>query len=344
MIALILAGGFATRLWPLTKDYPKPLLRLGKRRIIDFALEHLYENEFISRIFISTNTAFRHVFEAWLKESPYCTKAELIFEPSLCEEEKLGAIRGIKYDIEAIADRHGLDDMIIVAGDNAFFMNFSEFIKQFNIKRSPMVAVRKIESIEEAKRFAVVSIDKESKIIEFEEKPRQPKSTLIATAIYALPKDCIGYVSKYLEEGGNPDAPGYFFEWLINKTDVYAFMFEGFWFDIGAPSGFFEALRETLKESYIHRSAVVDGKIVDPVFVGDNVFVSKDSEVGPWVVLENGVRVEEAKISSSLIMERSYIRGSEIRNALIGAHSRIEGSIIKSGILSSYSKLLGHLS
>ena len=340
MYALILAGGFATRLWPLTKDFPKPLLPLGEKRIIEYALHSMLKVE-LEKVFISTNAAFEHIFLEWVRKSRYVVpnKTELIFEPSISEEKKLGAIKGIDYDLREIGRRYRIGDLLIVAGDNIYDVNLASFIDTFRRKGAPVVAVKEIESKEEARRFAVVEVDDEGKILNFEEKPKKPRSTLIATAIYALPKDCVELIRRYLGEGNNPDAPGYFFQWLTKKIDVYAYKFEGFWFDIGAPKGYFDALKSLLRKTYISSKATVDGKIIGPSYIGNNVKVSEGSVVGPYAVICDGVTIRNSHINTALVMENSMIEYTKIFQTLVGYRATIKGGIIENSVLAGHTKL-----
>ena len=339
MYSLVLAGGFATRLWPITKDYPKPLLRLGKKRIIEFALEGIANMKRIHTIFISSNAAFRDAFKTWMETSEYGKKIKLILEPSMMEEEKLGAIRGIQYDIEQISKDFGIEDLLILAGDNVFSLDLEKMVEMYEKKKAPIVAVRHIDSLEEAKRFAVVETDEEDRIIDFKEKPKKPRTNLVATAIYMLPKDCVKYISIYLAEGGNPDAPGFFFEWLTKKLDVYAYKFSGYWFDIGTQRGYFEALTTTMRDTYISKTANIEGEIIHPVYIGENVRVDDKSRVGPWVVLENGAEVYASQIEKSLVMENTIIKGAKLTNVMVGKKAKINNIEIENSILASYTKI-----
>ena len=342
MYALILAGGFATRLWPITKDFPKPLLPLGRKRIIEFVIERIGNIEGLKKIFISTNEAFQRIFGKWIKESEYAKSEsmfELIIEPTRAEEEKLGAIRGINYDLQRIFSMYETDDILIVAGDNVPSINFKAFIDFYRKVNCPLVAVYEVESYEVMKKLGEVSVDESGKVIGFREKPKQPKSKLAATAIYMIPKDMVNLFEVYLKEGRNPDAPGYFFEWLSKNYDVYAYKFSGYWFDIGSLEGYISALKTLLTDNYISPSADIRGKIIPPVCIGEGVRIDSGSEVGPYAIIERGVEIHSSRIHSSLIMEGSEIRSSTISESMVGYKSKITGGKISRSILSSHTKL-----
>lgn len=226
MKALILAGGFARRLAPITDFIAKPLLPVGDRLIIDWIVDNI-KNAGIDEIIVSTNGYYERQFRYWIK----CRNDDisLLIEPTRKEEEKFGAIKGIKYAM----DKYGQDDYLIVAGDNYFDFSLSQFLKFYEDRKSPIVAVYDVEDKDKARRYGVVSVDNEGKITKFVEKPENPESTLIATACYAFPKEVYGLLKEYLDNKNNPDSPGYFISWLITKIPVYAFSFKGTWLDIG---------------------------------------------------------------------------------------------------------------
>jgi len=226
MKALILAGGFARRLAPITDFIAKPLLPVGDRLIIDWIVDNI-KNAGIDEIIVSTNSYYEKQFRYWIK----CRgeNISLLIEPTLKEEEKFGAIKGMKYAM----DKYGEDEYLIVAGDNYFDFSLSQFLGFYKEKNSPVVAVYDVEDREKARRYGVISVDASGKIIKFAEKPQNPESTLIATACYAFPEEIYGLLDEYLENKNNPDSPGYFISWLISKVPVYAFPFKGIWLDIG---------------------------------------------------------------------------------------------------------------
>jgi len=226
MKALILAGGFARRLAPITDFIAKPLLPVGDRLIIDWILDNIRDAG-IEEIIVSTNSYYEKEFRYWMK----CRRenVELLIEPTHKEEEKFGAIAGIKYAM----DKYGKDEYLIVAGDNFFDLSLRDFLNRYREKRAPLVAVYDVENLEKAKRYGVVTLDNELRITKFVEKPTSPETSLIATACYVFPNNIYDFLRKYLEDKNNPDSPGYFISWLVNKTSVYGYPFKGIWLDIG---------------------------------------------------------------------------------------------------------------
>jgi glucose-1-phosphate thymidylyltransferase len=236
MKAVILAGGYATRLWPLTKHIPKALLPIAGKPIIDFILEQMTQIAEIDRIIVSTNASFENHFRYWLRgiSQQMRSTIKIVVEPTRREEEKLGAIGAIGYLIE---QRNLVnDDLLIIAGDNLFefrLVDLVDFYKQHNKK--PVVAFCDLKSEDRVRgKYGVGLLDKDGKVIDFQEKSPRPKSTLASTGCYLYPVLVVDFMQNYLKDKNNPDAPGYFVDWLCHKTDVYAFIFDEAWYDIGS--------------------------------------------------------------------------------------------------------------
>jgi len=241
LIAIVMAGGFAKRLWPLTKNKAKPLLDVNGEKIIEFVLEKIEEVEEIDRVIITTNEKFGKQFEEFLSGYKGKKKAELFVEPGLKNEQKLGALGGLAYLIE---EKEINEDFLVIGGDNIFEFDLNELIELFNEKEKKRFcfAVYDIKSLEEAKKFGVVEVDEEGKVTSFVEKPENPESTLISTCCYLFPKKSIRMLKEYLK-GNNPDALGFFVGWLRAREEIYAMPFSEKWFDIGS----FEQLESARK-------------------------------------------------------------------------------------------------
>ncbi len=226
MKALILAGGFARRLAPITDFIAKPLLPVGDKLIIDWIVDKIREAG-IEDIIVSTNSYYEKEFRYWMR----CREENisLLIEPTRKEEEKFGAIAGMRYAM----DNFGEDEYLVIAGDNFFDFSLRDFLRKYREKNAPLVALYDVVSLEKAKRYGVVILDEDLRITKFVEKPQRPESTLIATACYAFPKGIYGLLNEYLGNRNNPDSPGYFISWIVNKTPVYGYPFKGTWLDIG---------------------------------------------------------------------------------------------------------------
>jgi glucose-1-phosphate thymidylyltransferase len=227
MKCIILCGGFATRLMPLTKNKAKPLLEVSGKLIIDYVLEKVSGIKEIDKIIISTNEKFSADFKKWLpKDSRY----KIVIEKTIKEEEKLGAVGGINFVVNKEKIK---DDTMVIAGDNIFGFALQDFIKFYHDKKTVVMAAFDIKNKEKSKLYGIIRIDKNQKIIDFEEKPKDPKSTLASTACYIFPEKILPLFQEYLENNRSKDAPGFFLEWLRKKQEIHAYVFSNYWFDIG---------------------------------------------------------------------------------------------------------------
>lgn len=232
-----MAGGFAKRLEHLGVNIAKPLVKICDRPIIDYAMEKimlLNPNEVI----ITVNRKFENDFREWLNSRNY-TNTRLHVESSTREEEKPGTVLSLAMLINTLIE----DEYLIIAGDNLFSLNLKDFMNFYYAKRAPVIALYDVKNVELVKMYSCVKLSEDHRIIEFVEKPSNPSSTLISTAIYMLPWRSLIRVREYLEKGGNRDAPGYFISWLCRNEPVYGYTFQGYWFDIGTLQTYEEACK-----------------------------------------------------------------------------------------------------
>lgn len=232
MKALILAAGYATRLYPLTKEYPKPLLEVGSRPIIDYIVEKLSALEDINEIIIITNSKFFSKFKTWRKELKSNKRITLIDDLTKSYTDRLGAIGDTQF---AINKKRIKDDLLVIGGDNIFEGDLRDFISFVRINNShPIIGVTNIKNKAGASKYGVLKLDDRKRIIDFQEKPRIPKSSLVAMCLYYFPKAKLNLVKEYLDTKTNKyDATGFYVDWLRKKVAVYGFVFEGRWYDIG---------------------------------------------------------------------------------------------------------------
>ncbi|MBC7095440.1 NDP-sugar synthase [Thermococcus sp.] len=327
MKVLIMAGGYATRLWPITKGKPKPLLPVGDKYIIDYILEKTKELDL--EVYVSTNKFFERHFKSWAEKNG----VELIVEETISEDEKLGTIGAISYAVSKL----GLDDYLIVAGDNLFSFSLEDFLKHYDGK--PLIAVYDVGDFELAKRYGVVLLEG-NRVIDFQEKPLQPKSTLISTGVYAFPEEIIEKVDEYLEEG-NRDSPGYFIEWLLNGgVEFYAYKFDDYWYDIGSADSYLEAMRTLLKESQIGEIQISPySKIIPPVVVKRGAKILGRSIVGPYVYIGENCVIENSDVSDSIIFDATVIRGSTIWRSIIDEKCEIRNLELKKSLVGGHAKI-----
>ena len=241
MKIVILAAGYATRLYPLTLTQPKPLLPVDGQPMIDYVLDNLAPIGGIGRVYVVTNAKFAGHFQKWADDYR-ATKSKLDFtivnDGSTDDSNKLGAIG----DLQLVITREKVDDdLVVVAGDNLFSESLGAFGEYCRQKNAPVLGIYDVRSLEQAKKYGVVDLDREGRIVRFEEKPKQPASTLIGIALYFYPRTIAPLIRQYIEEGNNPDQPGRLVQWLYPRLPVYTWTVPGIWYDIGS--------KETLEDA-----------------------------------------------------------------------------------------------
>ncbi len=221
MKCIILAAGYGTRLYPITKNTPKPLLKIDGKTILKHILEKIEKVEIIDDIYLVTNDEFYQDFNQLGED------IKVLNDGSTSNKNRLGAIADLQFVIKKEKIN---DDLLILAGDNLFDFELTDFV---NFRDADCITAHEIKDKKRLKRTGVIEIDENNKVISFEEKPDNPKSNLAVPPLYKYKKETIPLIEKYLEEGNNPDAPGNLIPWLIERRDVYAYKFEGARYDIG---------------------------------------------------------------------------------------------------------------
>ncbi len=223
MKCLVLASGFGTRLYPFTIYRAKALLEYNGKPLLTHIVEKVPAD---IEVFVCCNRRFEADFREWQNRTR--RQVELCVEDVWSEEQKKGAIGSLNFWVE---EKRFADDLLVIAGDNYFEFDLEEFIAAYN-GRSVLVAVHDINDREKARQFGVVRLDG-TRIVEFEEKPAEPKSSLVATAIYVLPSRVFPVLSHY-HRLGKRDNLGGFIAYLVNTEEVYAYTFSEAWLDIGS--------------------------------------------------------------------------------------------------------------
>jgi glucose-1-phosphate thymidylyltransferase len=243
MNVVILAAGFATHLYPLTLTQPKPLLPVAGRPMINYVLDNLAPIPGIDRAYIVTNAKFAGHFQAWADQRRQVQPGlELVVvnDGSTDDANSLGAIGDLRLVLEqAKLD----DDLIVVAGDNLFSKPLTEFGAYCRQCDGPVLGVTDAGSLDQAKKYGVVAVDKAGRLIGFVEKPANPASTLIGIALYYFPKATLPLIHQYLAEGNNPDQPGRLIQWMYPRLPVHTWSVPGIWYDIGSKETLAEANR-----------------------------------------------------------------------------------------------------
>lgn len=321
MKAVVLAGGFATRMWPITRHRPKMFLPVGERTVIDGIFEELEADDRIEEVYVSTNEAFADAFEAYLEAAPF-EKPILSIEETEAEDEKFGVIGAL----EQLVRRENVDDdLLVVAGDNLISFDIAEFLDFFETKGTPVIAAYDVGSRERAKSYGLVELDGDL-VVDFQEKPDEPNSTMVSIACYAYPQATLPLLNQYLQDGNNPDEPGWFVQWLQARGDVHAYTFDGAWFDIGTAESYLDAVAWRLDGgTLVHEDASVENSDL-----GENVHVMADATVRNSTLERSIVfpeaTIADANVRGSVVDEGTRIEGLDISDALIGAHTRILNS------------------
>ncbi|THE66293.1 NDP-sugar synthase [Salinadaptatus halalkaliphilus] len=318
MKAVVLAGGYATRLWPITKHRPKMFLPIGDSTVIDHIFRELEADDRIDEVYVSTNERFAPEFEAHLADSEF-DKPQLSIEETSEEADKFGVVGALAQ----LIDREGVDDdLLVIAGDNLISFDVSTFLDYFQERDAPTLAAYDVGSLEKAKSYGLVELE-DDRVVDFQEKPDDPNSTLVSIACYAFPGESLSLLPTYLEEGNNPDEPGWFVQWLQDREPTYAYTFEGAWFDIGTPESYLDAVAWHLGGD----SLIDDSATLENTTIGDNVHVMadvslEDTTLDHAVVFPDAT-VRNGDIRRSIIDEGTRLEDLDLAGALIGAHTTI---------------------
>jgi glucose-1-phosphate thymidylyltransferase len=239
MKAVILAAGYATRLYPLTLDRPKALLDVGGRPMVEHLLQRLEGVAELDGIYLVTNSKFADTFRDWATGWAG-SEVWIVDDGTADEETKLGAIGDLELTIrESAID----DDLIVLAGDNLFSESLAPFAEFASEKNAPALGVYDVGDLDAIRRYNAIELDEDDRLTFFEEKPANPRSTLTGIALYFYPRHSLGLVGEYLETGNNPDQPGRLVQWLYPRVPVYAWRVPGRWYDIGSAETLAEADR-----------------------------------------------------------------------------------------------------
>lgn len=228
MKCLILAAGYATRLYPLTENFPKPLLKVGEKTILDWLIDDIDTLGLVDEYVVISNHKYAQHFDDWAKEKNQ--KITVVDDGTSTNETRLGAVKDIQFAI----DKLNIDDeMLVIAGDNVLDFSLTKFIRYAKEKNTSCIMRYYEESEIKLTKCGVVEIDDKDRIISMEEKPRQPKSHWCCPPFYYYTKDDARLVQKGIDSGCGTDAPGSYIAWLCSQTPVHAMEMPGKRFDIG---------------------------------------------------------------------------------------------------------------
>lgn len=245
MHLVVLAAGFATRMYPLTKDQPKPLLEVGGQTILDRVLDQFRATGCIDSATVVVNRKFAPHFERWHAQHTRLEglPVELVDDGVVDDTKNLGALRDLQLVLARRRGEHG--DFVVSGGDNIFAFPLRPFFQLFASERGTVLPVRRLQEALKPKTYGEVEFDRATgRVTKLREKPADPTSRFAAFCLYFFPAQASGWLDEYLASGGNGDAPGYFLEWLATRQPILAKEIEGRWYDIGSLDTLERARRE----------------------------------------------------------------------------------------------------
>jgi len=306
MKTLILAGGFAKRLWPLTSDKAKPLLPIAGKPVISHIVDRLEEK---SSIIVSTNEMFAADFHAW--RAGYPERDITIFvEPTVSEDQKTGALGAVALALDALAID---EDVLLVGGDNFYTFDIQDFLAFTS--GAPTLAVYDLGSLEQASRYGIVMTDGR-RVVDFEEKPQHPRSTLAGTCCYFFPKHTLTHVRAAARE--MPDKLGGVFEWFLkNGIESHAYAFSGYWNDIGSFKAYVEA--------HVHAG----GHLPVPEHLKDPGLGNTFEGVN---YIEEGCDIRGTRLKDSIVLAGSVLYGCNIDTCVVD-QSTLQDAVVAEQIV-----------
>ncbi|MBQ7793278.1 MAG: nucleotidyltransferase family protein [Clostridia bacterium] len=238
MDCILLAAGYATRLYPLTENMPKALLKLGSKTILDRVCEKIEELDEINNIYIVTNHRFAQQFEDWAKTYNGKKSVKVLDDGTTNNDNRLGAIGDIKFVLDS---ENITDEILVMASDNVFDFSLQDMMNLYHEKNTDVISAHYVPDLVDLRQMGVLELDGDNRVISFVEKPAEPKSHWGVPPFYFYKKETVALIQQYLAEGNNPDAPGHLIPWLIERTPVYAYTFDVMTIDIGTPKTYAEA-------------------------------------------------------------------------------------------------------
>lgn len=235
---IVIAAGYATRLGELTKNFPKPLLKIGESTILGRMLDDIDTIPQIDEHIIITNHKFAPIFEAWAAEQQYTKPIRIVDDGTSTNETRLGAVCDLLYAMEQL---HIDDDMLVVAADNILFFSFQEFVDFAYEKQTSCIMCHEQPSLEKLQRTGVVVLDEAMKVLNMEEKPQEPKSHWAVPPFYIYLKKDLELVRGSVANGCGKDAPGNLAHYMVEATEMHAWPMSAGRFDIGSLDTYKEA-------------------------------------------------------------------------------------------------------
>ena len=237
---IVIAAGYATRLGELTKNFPKPLLKIGESTILGRMLDDIDGIQEIDEHIIITNHKFAPIFEEWKAAQNYTKPVTIVDDGTETNETRLGAVCDLLYAMEKLQID---DDMLVVAADNLLFFSFQEFVDFAKEKGTSCIMCHEQPELAKLQRTGVVELDAEMKVLGMEEKPQVPKSHWAVPPFYIYKKRDLDVVRHSVENGCGKDAPGNLAHYMVEHTVMHAWKMSAGRFDIGSLDTYEEAVR-----------------------------------------------------------------------------------------------------
>lgn len=248
MINIVIAAGYATRLGELTKNFPKPLLEIGKTTILGRMLDDIDRIPRITEHVIVTNHKFAHIFEEWAAKQTYTKPIRIIDDGTDTNETRLGAVCDLLLAINNTHNsqftiHNSAPDLLVVAADNILHFSFQEFVDYAYEKQTSCIMCHEQPSIEKLQRTGVVVLDENNKVLNMEEKPEEPKSHWAVPPFYIYMAKDIPLILDSINNGCGKDAPGNLAHYMVDHTTMHAWPMSAGRFDIGSLDTYEEAKR-----------------------------------------------------------------------------------------------------
>lgn len=250
---IIIAAGYATRLGELTRNFPKPLLKIGNSTILDRMLADIDTISDIDEHIVVTNHKFAHIFQEWAAASHYTKPITIIDDGTETNETRLGAVCDLLLAIGAVSPISPIspiehdwlidDDLLVAAADNILYFSFHEFVDFFKQKHTSCIMCHEQPSIEKLQRTGVIEVDGNWRVLSMEEKPQEPKSHWAVPPFYIYAREDLDLIRHSVENGCGKDAPGNLAHYIVEHTTVHAWQMSAGRFDIGSLDTYYEAQR-----------------------------------------------------------------------------------------------------
>ena len=241
---IVIAAGYATRLGELTKNFPKPLLKIGSSTILGRMLDDIDQIADIDEHIVITNHRFAHIFEEWAKEQHYTKPITIVDDGTETNETRLGAVCDLLFALERLNID---DDLLVLAADNILFFSFQEFVDFAKEKGTSCIMCHEQPDVEKLRRTGVVELDGQMRVLGMEEKPQEPKSHWAVPPFYIYTKEDLNLVRHSVENGCGKDAPGNLAHYMVEHTTVHAWPMSAGRFDIGSLDTYHEAVERFRK-------------------------------------------------------------------------------------------------